>query len=270
MKHIHDSDHLQERRLEFGSQCSLKLNPILDSGLSFETSAKDESIEPSESSWHPFRGSMFHVRKGPNYDKSKQKAPSDESLYQPVHCFAFRSERRTSLIDSLPVPHDIAFPGGNIPDLLDERVPHLFVVQYQIPTEQPKLMKSSHDGKGGQIALYFVPSKRFCLESNALFQNDQNSNLQCSNAAKLFTEWCGQCDVSKTWKSRFKCIAKVRHVDSDSGSFLNRFNGKPMLVKETSSARRYVTNEGIRIIEYTVNSKLECMLLFILFHCRYR
>jgi len=174
-------------------------------------------------------------------------------LYQPVHCHAFRSEKRASLLDSLHLPLDTIFPGHKVPELIDERLPHLFIIQYIIPTEQPSMLKNSTNGKGGQIALYFVPSQRFCLESNANIQKMNDGNVKFSNAAELFSSWCDQCELSKTWRSRFKCIAKVRQVDSDSGSFLSRFNGKPMLIKQSSSVNRCVTSDGIRILEYTVD-----------------
>ena len=62
-------------------------------------------------------------------------------------------------------------------------------------------------------------------------------------------------------ENKVKCIAKVRQENADSGSFLKRFNGKPMLIKESSSVKKGVTEEGIRFLEYNVNSKL-CQLKF--------
>ncbi len=250
-----DTSNVNDKeRHEFAQKCSVKRNSQL-------CVTNDESDKASKrkgaggAGWYPLPGNYFSVRRGPNYTKNKKKAPSEASLYDSIHCLAFRSEKRTSLIDTLPLPSMSQYPGGTLPPLEDERIPHLIIIQYQIPSEQPSMVKSTDDGKGGQVAFYFVASEHFCKQSNALMKNNEDSEV--SGAVKLFTEWCAHCEDSKSWRSRFKTIAKVRQENADSGSFLRRFNGKPMLVKESSSVRKGVTEEGIRYLEYSVNSKYD-------------
>jgi hypothetical protein len=239
---------MEKRRYEFGQKCSVKRN----SALNASTSANAKNDEPVTSGWYPLNGNNFSVRKGPHYSKTKEKAPSAASLYESIHCICFRSQRRVSLNDTLPIRNINVFPNGRIPRLDDERVPHLLIIQYQIPSVQPSMMKSTDDGLGGQTSFYFVPSEKFCNESNALYNNEKNADVNVSGAVKLFTEWCARCEDSKEWRSRFKSIARVRQ-EGESGNFLKRFNGKPMLVKESSSVKRGVTEDGIRYLEYNVN-----------------
>jgi hypothetical protein len=243
----------KEKKLDdFGKKCSVNQNSNLNPSHKNNAAAASSSPQKvKKGGWFPLEGSNFEVRKGPNYAKKKQKESSAESLYESVHCSAFRSDKRASLNDILSIPNDAAFPGGKIPKLDDETIPHLIIIQYQIPSEQPSILKSTIDGPGAQVALYFVPSKRLCDESNALMKNKNDKNV--SGAVKLFREWCAKCEDSKAWRSRFKSIARVRQVNGESGSFLKRFNGQPMLVKESSSVRKGVTKEGIRFIEYNVN-----------------
>mmetsp|Transcript_7946 Transcript_7946/g.11996 ORF Transcript_7946/g.11996 Transcript_7946/m.11996 type:complete len:641 (+) Transcript_7946:309-2231(+) len=248
---IHD-----KKRREFASKCSVKRNSQLCVTNDENDNGKESSKTGATPSagWCPLPGSHFLVRKGPNYTRNKKKAPSGPSLYEPVHVHAFRCERRTSLLDTLPIPSvSQLFRGEKLPQIDDERIPHLVIIQYQIPSEQPSMVNNTNDGKGGQLIFYFVASENFCKQSNALLKNCHDDDDEVSGAVKLFTQWCSHCEESKAWRSRFKTIAKVRQENADSGSFLRRFNGKPMLVKESSSVQRGTTEEGMRFLEYTVN-----------------
>mmetsp|Transcript_8872 Transcript_8872/g.12640 ORF Transcript_8872/g.12640 Transcript_8872/m.12640 type:complete len:619 (+) Transcript_8872:40-1896(+) len=135
-------------------------------------SSNSPNVRPM--SWAFSDGCNFKVRKGPNYPKNKQKAPSLPALYNTKHVKAFTSDRRTpdgSLAESIPMPMNELFENGQIPVLHDTRVPHVLLVHFQLPFESPNMLKKTSDGKGGEVILFLTPSKTFCEESNFLSQS---------------------------------------------------------------------------------------------------
>ena len=222
--------------------------------------------EKEEIGWGYCRESTFSLRIGPDYSIKNLKAPSSPGLYKTIHTRAYQSLVRTpqtTIVDIMPLPAlSEVFPDGKIPVLKDERVPHFLILHFQFPYSPGSPFSNKHDGEGAEIIFYAVPSLRFCLESNALFdaatKNDENgstiSSKQVSPATILFTKWCTHCENSLEWRSRFKIMANVKDIkNQDIPRILKAYNGKPVLITKSGKVKRGVTKEGIRYLEMSSN-----------------
>merc|ERR1711920_1029084 len=98
---------------------------------------------------------------------------------------------------------------------------------------------------GGELTLYLKPSQEFL--------NEINYSENPSPAVKLFGEGCTKCTDSFEWSSRFKCMALVRDLEKHNISILKPYNGKPVLITESGTARRGVSADGIRFLEFNTN-----------------
>ena len=210
--------------------------------------------------WDKVSGSNFFVRHGPNYVRNRRKVASKESLYYPVYVCAFQTRTRrkkSSLLDMMPLSYSEAFPNGSLPDLKDERVPHLLVINIQVPFEHTSVLSKAKDGKGGDISFCFVPSNRFCNESNSLLAstNTEGKIGSSSDAAtRLFTEWCEHCRKSRDWRAKLKCMGTVHDVDGINP--FKSYKGKPVMIGDSSSIFKGVTDGGVRYLEVSINGML--------------
>ena len=231
-------------RMEFSKQCTL--DNVLEEN--YQEARKIKPKGPLNPSWASIEGPTFSVRTGPNYAKKKKKLPSASSLYELVEVRLFESKCRTlNIADKFPLPTNVAYPDSKVPVIHPNypHVPEILVVHFHFPSESPNFFKPKDDGNGGELVLYLKPSQEFL--------NEINHSDNPSPAAKLFGEWCTKCTDSFEWRSRFKCMALVRDLEKHNISILKPYNGKPVLITESGKARRGVSADGIRYLEFVTN-----------------
>ena len=243
---------------------------------------KDEPRKRRDSlKWSPNSGTVFSVRQGPNYKLHKTKEYSTESMYEIIDCVAFRTNTRTTpltMANMFPLPPFFENKSGCSQEplsspflsLKDEKLPQILIVHFQLPYEEPSLFHKNIDGKGGEVVFYLAPSQTFVNESNQNLlkqEKSYNTTSECSDnsqvesvspSTKLFTEWCYNCDKSFQWRSRFKCLATVHDIEKlgNVASLIKPYNSKPVLVTESGSVKKGVTQNGLRYLEMSANGEL--------------
>lgn len=236
------------KRMDFVKKCTVSYQQDNVLEESNHESKKSKSKGPLNPSWASIEGRTFSVRTGPNYAKKKKKLPSKSSLYEIVEIRLFESKCRTlNIADKFPLPTNVAYPDSKIPVINPDypHVPELLVIHFHFPLESPSFLKPKDDGEGGELVIYLKPSQDFL--------NELNYSENPSPAVKLFGEWCTKCTDSLEWSSRFKCMALVRDLEKHNISILKPYNGKPVLITESGKARRGVSADGIRFLEFDTN-----------------
>lgn len=198
------------------------------------------------------------VRIGPNYARNKTKAPSDECLYRTAAVRCYRTKRRTrNVADVLPLPLAEAFGEveervGFLPDWVDDGdgelegfVPDLLIAHFQLPYESPNVFKPKDDGEGGEIVFYLTPTRRFL--------DEMSGRRPPRPASCVFARWCRSCTTDASVRSKFKCLAMIRDMERHNLGWMSPYNGKPVLITESGSARCGVRDNGLRFLEISAN-----------------
>ncbi|KAF5763833.1 putative protein ENHANCED DISEASE RESISTANCE 2 [Helianthus annuus] len=103
-------------------------------------------------SWSPLDPSAFKVR-GHNYLKDKKKeCASNQAAYYPIGVDVFLSPRKIDHIARLLELPKVESSG---------KIPHLLVVNLQIPLYPPTLFQNEYDGEGMSYVLYFKLSDNY-------------------------------------------------------------------------------------------------------------
>ncbi|KAJ0392548.1 hypothetical protein P43SY_010008 [Pythium insidiosum] len=165
--------------------------------------------------WTQISGTRFQVRQGPNYRRTKLKAPSAESLLELIGIDIFRSSGK---IDNV----------ASIVDLGELASQDLFVVNCQVPSYQPSNPlwgERQGDGVGFNFVTYFAipPSVRAQL-------NEPEPAHQAIQLLKSFM--CESSSVS----DRFKAIGIVvnpaeQKLGRTERHLLETYNGQPILTR---------------------------------------
>jgi len=220
--------HWSKKQLQFFKESILHFN---------------EGQEAENHSWNNINAQMFSVRSGPQYYKNKIKVASKPSLYEVISVRCFSSNQRTHHVADL-----ISLP--KLKDDYSSLFPQLLIVHFQLPHEAPNLFRSKGDGIGSEIIFYLRPSSQFL---------DEIRNIStASPATKLFQKFAKTCTTSVEMRSRFKCIGLIQNLQEELkglSSWLQPYNGKPVLSSNTSIAREGISLDGIRYLEFTVNGK---------------
>jgi len=181
----------------------------------------------------------FHVRIGPNYSWNKKKAPSPPPLYEVFATDIFSSAAR---VDHASTRFAIPEEYTNV-NTRNKFVPPVFVVQIQIPAEEPSIWNSVTDGPGWSICMFFR------ITESTLKQLE---NLEtASPAVKLWAQWCEKAPEDKTWRARFKFISSCSNlVELGVPSSIANYNAKPILIRRTGSLYR---GEGNKYMEFDMH-----------------
>jgi hypothetical protein len=173
--------------------------------------------------WTNYPGELFNVRAGPNYAKTGNKQPSVESLYEVFAVDAYNTQGK--------MPHigkDVELPPYNGTKL---SLPEFIIINLMVPGYAPSLMwAAAGDGVGWSLIIYgrLKPSVR-----------EQLAAGRTTNAMNLVSNLVSAKEDSPLRK-RFKIIAQVLNPDecgfgSSTASMVKKYNGKPFLVRTTSS-----------------------------------
>jgi len=178
--------------------------------------------------WSNVTGTLFNVRRGPDYDINKLKAPSAESLYDVVAVDIYNIPRKiynigryfdtSSLLESKQAEET---PADGLPKLL--------LVNIMCPLYAPGIFYSAEDGEGFQT-LFWLRLKP---------TNDDHPKTQ---AHDLLDSYVKSDEDNYDFRSRLKCMARCTNMDELNlgaivGGLVNQYNSKPFLVRRKSDRR---------------------------------
>ena len=186
--------------------------------------------------WRAPPGDTLMIR-SQGYSTTKKKIPSPGELYECVACDIFEA----------PTTYPDMSPRVKLPEIKFEdsgpktwRCPDLFVISIALPTDPPKLGRSSSDGGGYTVTMYYAMKqetreilKRVTAEdydpSTEEIDDPQKSQI---NAVKLLEEWIRRAPDDPKWFSRFKVVPNAHNLkEIGMPGWISKYNGKPFLIK---------------------------------------
>ncbi|GLE05126.1 hypothetical protein PINS_up014114 [Pythium insidiosum] len=172
--------------------------------------------------WAQISGTRFQVRQGPNYRRTKLKAPSAESLLELIAIDIFRSSGK---IDNI----------ASVVDLSELPSQDLFVVNCQVPSYQPSNPlwgERQGDGVGFNFVTYFCDSPE-CSRSAERARAQPPGHSGIHHVYFLLKSF--MCESSAV-SDRFKAIGIVvnpseQKLGRTERHLLETYNGQPILTR---------------------------------------
>jgi hypothetical protein len=195
--------------------------------------SKGEHFAP----WRTVPGDALMVRSH-GYLTTKEKVASPGELYECVNVDIFESPQRYP-----DMAHRVKLPKAEFDDAGEQktwRAPNIFIISLALPTDPPKLGRSTSDGGGYTITMYYRMKqdtrdilKRVTAEgydpSSEQIDDPQKSKV---NAVRLFEEWCRRAPADPKFQSRLKIVPNAHNLkDIGMPSWISKYNGKPFLIK---------------------------------------
>jgi hypothetical protein len=195
--------------------------------------SKGEHFAP----WRTVPGDALMVRSH-GYLTTKEKVASPGELYECVNVDIFESPQRYP-----DMAHRVKLPKAEFDDAGEQktwRAPNIFIISLALPTDPPKLGRSTSDGGGYTITMYYRMKqdtrdilKRVTAEgydpSSEQIDDPQKSKV---NAVRLFEEWCRRAPADPKFQSRLKIVPNAHNLkDIGIPSWISKYNGKPFLIK---------------------------------------
>ena len=213
--------------------------------LAGSTISKVPSVPTSEqkkNSWSECQHDTFNCRIGPNYGWNGKKAQSPPSLMNCVGMDFVKCDKRIDNIGS-----KVKIPDEWIIDTNNSLIPPIFIVNVQIPAENPvSIFQEINDGPGYSLTYYFQ-LKPEVIESY--------KNLSTATpAARLFAEYCKKApeldnDSKSEFRGKFKVCVRCENIEEFGlPTFISQWNAKPALIKQTGTLTR-----GPNYIEMDIN-----------------
>lgn len=186
--------------------------------------------------WRCPSAEVLQVR-GLGYATLKKKQPSPGELYNCTQVEVFESPSRYP--DMAPRVH---LPKVEFKDDGPKtwRTPDIFVVSIALPTDPPKLGRSSSDGGGYTVTMYFTMKqetrdilRRVTAEGyDPSKENPDDPSRSKVNAVRLLEEWIRRAPNDPSWFSRFKCVPNAHNLkEIGMPGWISNYNGKPFLIK---------------------------------------
>ena len=216
------------------------------SSLKLEDVCNDNVNERKQNSWSRCSAETFSLRIGPNYKQNQQKAPSAAALYE---CVGVDWVKTDSRIDNIASKCIIPDEWYDVPYKIDG-VPPLFIVNIQMPAENPilSIFSETMDGPGWSLVFYFKMSNEVAESLRDL--------TSISPALKQFIDFCQNApevdeDMNSPYRGRFKAIVRCENFDRfNFPSIVSGYNAKPALIRQTGNL---VRGPGNRYIEMDIN-----------------
>ena len=198
--------------------------------------------EQIKNSWSECLHSTFNCRIGPNYGWNGKKAPSPPSL---MNCIGMEFIKCDKRIDN--IASKVKIPDEWIIETNNKLIPPLFIVNVQIPAENPvSIFQEVNDGTGYSLVYYFQLKKEIA---------DSYKDLSTATpAARLFADYCMNApelmnDNRSDYKGKFKICVRCENIEEFGlPSFISQWNAKPALIKQTGTLIR-----GSNYIEMDIN-----------------
>ncbi|KAF0744377.1 hypothetical protein Ae201684P_018293 [Aphanomyces euteiches] len=191
-------------------------------------SMKECKVEPYEAGcWTQLAATRFNVRKGPNYRRTKAKAPSENALLTLIATDAYRSDTKIDNIGKVV----------QLPDLPNERR-DILIINCQVPCytpSNPLWGEQKTDGDGFNFVTYFA------IPPNV--RDKMNETNPAEPAIKLFKAFLQD---DSPIRDRLKAIGVVvnpteQNLGRMEKHLLETYNGQPIL---TRPQHRFYRGDG--------------------------
>lgn len=204
-------------------------------------------------SWCNGDNFAFRLRSGADYRSTKQKSEAGPAMYR---CVGLEVVQASARIESA-----LGLVGLALPNIVEweppaGQLPHIIVVNFQVPFERGSLFGSQHppEDHGCSVLLYF----RIEPWAAAQARGDLSRALPC---VRLLAQYLSEEDHPKhegTFVSScFKAVGVLMNADAlDIPSVImplvRQFNGKPVLV-EKETRRHASAARGAKLVELAVD-----------------
>jgi Protein ENHANCED DISEASE RESISTANCE 2, C-terminal len=194
------------------------------------------------------------------YLDTKAKIPSPGQLYECVGVDIFESPQRYPDMGSR-----VKLPPTKFADTSGKktwRMPDIFIVSIALPTDPPKFGRSSSDGGGYTVTVYFrmTEETRSILRLVTADGYDPNSDKPCDpqmskvNAVRLMEEWCRRAPTDPKYQARFKVVPNAHNLDEiGMPTWISKYNGKPFLVKRAGQTGFLYNHPELSCMEFDVS-----------------
>jgi hypothetical protein len=209
--------------------------------------------------WCDPPGDILAVRSH-GYSLTKKKIPSPGSLYNCARVDIFESPSRypdMALRVKLP---SVDFKDDDRPKTW--RTPDVLIVSIALPTDPPKLGRSSSDGGGYTVTCYFTMTQetRDILRRVTADDYDPSKenidDIQKStvNAVRLLEEWVRRAPTDPSWFSRFKVVPNAHNLkEIGMPAWISKYNGKPFLIKRPGTTGFIFEHPELSCLEFDVS-----------------
>ncbi|KAL7566153.1 hypothetical protein ACA910_003920 [Epithemia clementina (nom. ined.)] len=212
--------------------------------------------------WRCPPGDILLVRSH-GYLTTKKKVPSPGELYELVQCDIFEAPTRYPDMAARVKLPEVSFANDESKDLKTWRAPDIFVVTIALPTDPPKLTRTSGDGGGYTITMYFAMKqetrdilRRVTAEGYDSSKEDYGDDMQQTkvNAVRLLEEWVRRAPTDQQWFSRFKCVPNAHNLrEIGMPSWISKYNGKPFLIKRPGVTGFIYEHPELSLFEFDIS-----------------
>jgi len=135
-------------------------------------------------------------------------------------------------------------------------------VSIALPTDPPKFGKSSSDGGGYTVTMYFrmhQDTREILRRVTADDYDDSTENVDDPqkskvNAVRLMEEWCRRAPTDPAYQARFKVVPNAHNLkEIGMPSWISKYNGKPFLVKRAGETGFLYSHPEISCMEFDVS-----------------
>ena len=209
--------------------------------------------------WRKVKGESLMVRSH-GYLSTKAKVPSPGELFELVRVDVFESPQRyPDMAPRVKLPQ-VKFEDGDQPKTW--HTPDTFIIGIALPTDPPKLGRSSSDGGGYTITMYYQmkQSTRDILRrvtadgydpTSEKVDDPQKSQV---NAVRLLEEWCRRAPTDDNFQARFKIVPNAHNLkEIGMPSWISKYNGKPFLIKRPGQTGFLVSHPELSCMVFDVS-----------------
>lgn len=207
--------------------------------------------------WRSVPGNLFEIRSR-GYLSTKKKIPSPSELYDLINVDIFESQRRYPDIAGRVVLPKVSFK-DDTPKTW--KSPDIFVVSFCLPTQPPRLGRSTTDGQGYTVTMYYVMKE----ETRAILRkvtkpgynheaDSAKENSPILNGVRLFEEWCRRSPSDSKFQGRFKVVPLGQNLkEIGLPSWIARYNGKPFLIKRSGQTGFLYDHPELNAMQFDIS-----------------
>jgi len=209
--------------------------------------------------WRHVYGESLLIRSH-GYLTTKMKVPSPGELYECTAVEIFESPHRyPDMAKRVKLP-EVKFDDNGAPKTW--RTPDIFIVSIALPTDPPKLGRTSSDGGGYTVTMYYTMKqetrdilRKVTAEgydpSQEKIDDRQKSK---ANAVRLLEEWVRRAPTDPKWFSRFKVVPNAHNLkEIGMPGWIAKYNGKPFLIKRPGVTGFIHRHPELSCVEFDVS-----------------
>lgn len=211
----------------------------------------DPSGEELAHTWSRGDATSFRVRSGPNYRRTGAKESSLSAFYDAAGVDIFTTCKRGVKADRIGEMVNVPEPPFTSPHA---SVPSVFIINMQLPLEDPTMFGVKLDGPTVHCVFYFTMTE----ETAAMLAGDLS---EAPPSLKLLIDYCEQATDDPDMRGRFKALGVVNNIESVGlPSMLASYNGKPVLVTRSGLLTRGGSDGKVPYMEMDCNVRHWCYL----------